>query len=212
MKKFTWGIIILHICTKNHNHLMYGSWDTECNIQNFFSFWAYFLPFYFPLMILNIRILKKWKKLFYKYMCTINEDHMIYGLWNIRCNRQKILTFSAIFCPFSPLTSWKIKILTLEKAPGDIIILHICTTNDNHVMYGSWDMEGERLNFLSFWTVFCAFMPLSTQKIKIFKKRKRYIKILQTYMTVIQFMVPQIWSTMDIIFCHLGQFFPLLTP
>ena len=28
----------------------------------------------------------------------------------------------------------------MEKAPGDIIILHMCTKNDDHMMYGSWDM------------------------------------------------------------------------
>ena len=43
-------------------------------------------------------------------MCTINEDH----IWNVRCNRQKFSSFRDIFCPFSPLTTCKIKILTLE--------------------------------------------------------------------------------------------------
>ena len=56
----------------------------------------------------NFEKKKKWKKCleilsFYTYMCTINEDHMIYGYWNIRCNRKKFSTFSVIFCPFSPL-------------------------------------------------------------------------------------------------------------
>ena len=67
-------------------------------------------------------------------MCTINVDHMIYGSWNIRCDRQKFLSFWAIFCPFSPLTTQKIKILKLKKTPGDIIILQICTINDNLLM------------------------------------------------------------------------------
>ena len=96
---------------------------------------GHFLPFYLPppLMIPNIKILKKTKKRleilsFYTDTCTINADHMIYGSWNIRCNRQKFLTFWAIFCPFSSLTTWEIKILTLKKTPRDIIILHICTT------------------------------------------------------------------------------------
>ena len=62
---------------------------------------------------------------FYTYMCTINEDHMIYGSWNIRCDKQIFFTFWAIFCPYCPLTTWKIKILTLKKNPGDIVILHI---------------------------------------------------------------------------------------
>ena len=28
-----------------------------------------------------------------------------------------------------------------KKTPGDIIILYICTINDNYMMYDSWDME-----------------------------------------------------------------------
>ena len=31
-------------------------------------------------------------------------------------------------------------------------------------------------------------------------------------MTIIWYMVPEIWSAPDIIFCHLGSFFPLLPP
>ena len=134
----------------------------------FFVILGHFLLFYHSQPPKNQNFEKKWEIFleilsFYTYMCTINEDHMIYGSWNIRCNRQKFLSFWAIFCPFSPLTTWKIKILKLKKTTtGDIIILHICTKNDNHMMYGSWDMERDRQNFLSFWTIFCPFTSLST--------------------------------------------------
>ena len=110
---------------------------------------------------------------FYICMCTINEDRMIYGSRNIRCDRYKFLSFWANFCPFSPLVMWKINILKLKKNPGDIIILHICTINYNRMMYFYWDIEHDRENFLSFWTVFCPFTPLWTQKIKIFKKMEK---------------------------------------
>ena len=40
----------------------------------------------------------------------------------------------------------------MKKAPGDIIILHMCTINDNPMLYDSWDMERDRQNFLLFWT------------------------------------------------------------
>ena len=66
----------------------------------------------------------------------------------------------------------KIKFLKLKERPRDII-LHISTINDNHVIYGSWDMEHDRQNLLSFWTIFCIFTPLKTQKIKILKNRKK---------------------------------------
>ena len=74
-------------------------------------------------------------------MYTINEDHVIYDSWNIRCNRQKFSTFWAIFLHFQLFDKLENQNFNIEKASGDIIILHICTINDNHIMYGSWDME-----------------------------------------------------------------------
>ena len=62
---------------------------------------------------------------------------IIYMVPEIQGATDKLLSFWAIFCPFSPQTTQKIKILKLEKAPGDIIIIHICTIRDNHMMYGS---------------------------------------------------------------------------
>ena len=105
--------------------------------------------------------------------------------------------------------------LTLKKTPGDIIILHICTINDNRMMYGSWDMEHGSHNFLSFWTVFCPFKN-GPRKSKFWKNEK-HLKTLSFYkcvpqMTVIWCMVPEIWSATDRISCHFGPFFALLPP
>ena len=72
----------------------------------------------------------------------------------------------------------------MKKKPGDIIILHLYTTNDNRMMYGSWDMERDRQNFFSFWTIFCPFTPLTTQKIKILKKWKTSLEISSFYTSV----------------------------
>ena len=41
MKKTAGDIIILLRCPKNHNHTMYGSWDTEGD-KFFLSIWAIF--------------------------------------------------------------------------------------------------------------------------------------------------------------------------
>ena len=50
--------------------------------------------------------------------------------------------------------------------------LHMCTINDNHMMYGSW-------------RIFCPFTVLTTQKIRILKKNKknawRYHNFTQVY-------------------------------
>ena len=159
---------------------------------------------------------------FSTYMYIINEHHMIYGFWNVRCNREKFLSFWVNFCPFGLLTTQKIKILKLKKSPGilsfytfvpymtiiwcmfpeiwsvkdrmfltfwtifcpftppplspsnnpksqnfkkmkklaeDIIIWYRCTINDNYMMYGSWDIERVRHNFLSFGPFYALLLP-----------------------------------------------------
>ena len=96
---------------------------------------------------------------FYVHMYTINEHHIIYGFWNVRCDRQKFLSFWVNFCPFSPQTTQKIKILKLKKSPGNIIILHICAIHDNHIIYVSWDMEYNRQNFCHFGPFFALLPP-----------------------------------------------------
>ena len=41
-KKVVGDFIILHMCTKNHNRMMYGSWDMKQERPNFWSFWPFF--------------------------------------------------------------------------------------------------------------------------------------------------------------------------
>ena len=71
---------------------------------------------------------------------------MMYGSCDIEHNRPNFLLFWTIFCPFTLLKTKKIKILKkMKKTAGDIIILHKCTINTNHMMYHSWDMTGFEL-------------------------------------------------------------------
>ena len=109
------------------------------------------------------------------------------------------LSFWAIFCHFRILTTWKIKILTLKKTPGNIVILHISAINDNHMMYNSWDMERDGHSILSFWTVFCPFTPLWTQKIKVLKKWKNQFEDI-----IILQMVYHKWQSCDVWFLRYG--------
>ena len=115
------------------------------------------------------------------HLCSLNDNHMIYGSWDMKHNRLNFLSFWTIFCPFTSLKTWKIKILKKwkqqKKMLGDIIILYMCTINENHMMYGSWDMEYDRPFFFSFWTILCLFTPLTSQKIKILKKEKKHLEI-----------------------------------
>ena len=98
----------------------------------------------------------------------------------------------------------------MKKLPGDIIILHRCNLNDNH-MHGSWDIERDRQNFLSF----CP-LPLTTWTINILKNEKniwRYHHFTHLYHKwqsyEVWFLSYQAWQTR--IFCHFGLFFALTT-
>ena len=65
----------------------------------------------------------------------------------------------------------------MKNTPGDIIFLRKCTKNHDHMLYCSWDMAPETCNgCFSFLANFCPFTPASpvtAQKVKISKKRKK---------------------------------------
>ena len=112
--------------------------------QFFLSFWAIFSPCTSPLMILNIKILKKNEKKcleilsFYTYMCTMNEDHMLYGSWNIRRNS------------FQPLDNLENQILiNIEKKTWRYHFTHLHRKWQSYDV-GSWYMEHGTHNFLLF--------------------------------------------------------------
>ena len=103
----------------------------------------------------------------------------------------------------------------MKKIARDIFILHICNQNHNHMIYSSSNMEWHRQNILSFWIIFCLFTPLTTWKINILKKWKKQLEMstFDTYVqkiTIIWYMLPDIWSAKDRIFSNFRPFFALL--
>ena len=86
MKMFAGDIIILHMCTKNHNHMRYSSWDTKwdgicCHFGPYFAFLTPFPPK--PNNPQNQNLKKKWKKHLqmssFQTCATKKHDHMIYA-------------------------------------------------------------------------------------------------------------------------------------
>ena len=110
---------------------------------------------------------------------------------------KNFLWFWTIFCPFTPLKTQKIKILKKwKKTPGDII-LQMCTINYNHMMYDSWDIEGNRQNFCQFGQFF-AYLPPKNPKNQNFENHMVYY----SYAMVMT----------DIIIFHFELFFAFLSP
>ena len=108
MKKAPGDVIILHMCTKNHDHMMYASWDVECDRENFLSFGPFFTLT--PLTIQKIKFLKKKNTWRYYTFTNVyhNEDHMMHGSWDTRTDWQFFLSFWAICSPFTLMMTWEI--------------------------------------------------------------------------------------------------------
>ena len=84
-KKKMPGDIILHKCNKNHDHMLYCSWDMACDVCNcYFSIWDIFFTF-----TKKQPQKSKWKKKIEKkllkissfYTCTKNYDQMMPDIW-----------------------------------------------------------------------------------------------------------------------------------
>ena len=93
MKKTSTDVFILHMCTKNHDH-MYASWNN--------GVWQ-------TLTTQKIKILKKCKTrqdIIILHKCTKNNDHMLYCFSDItRDEFNCYFPIWAMFCPFTPLTA-----------------------------------------------------------------------------------------------------------
>ena len=106
-----------HMCTKNHNHMMHGSWNTKWN-GNFLSFRTIFCypPLPHPPPPNNPgnqnfhKIKQACKNVIILLMCTKNHNHMMYASWDMECDRQNFVTLGH-FCIFSPQTNPKMTII-----------------------------------------------------------------------------------------------------
>ena len=58
----------------------------------------------------------------------------------------------------------------------------MCIINEDHMIYGSWDKERDRQNFLSFWAVFLPLPPspdnIENQNLEKMKKTPGHIILL----------------------------------
>ena len=101
-----------------------------------------------------------------------------------------------------------------KRTPGDIILLHMCIINQDHVMYNSWDMKCNRQNFFVILGNFLPFYPPNSPKNENIKNEKKPLEISLLYTNVpkiiiIHYTVPEIWHVMDVIVIFiLGYTFP----
>ena len=186
-------IILLHMCTINTDCMIYGSWDIRHD--------GHFLPFDHLKNLKNVNLAKMKKRTTWRYYCFTNvyDKWKSYDVWFLRYGAQNIfLKFFLVMDHFLPFhqpkntekQNFEIKNqnqnINFEKMkknpPADIIILNMYIINKNHDV---WFLR----YFFSFGTTFCPFTPLTTQKFKILRKRKKCLEISSFYTSV-----PKPWS------------------
>ena len=128
-KKTPRDIIILHKCTIIDNHMIYHSWDINCN-TDFFCHLGPFFAFYPPNCPKNENIKKNLKTpgdVIILHKSTKNHDHMLYCPWDMTCDRWYFyFSYWAIFCPFTPFTTQKINISQKWKKHMEISSFYMC--------------------------------------------------------------------------------------
>ena len=124
--------------------------------QNFLSFRVIFCHFT-PLTTWKTKILKKWKtylEISSLYTCVTQTTIiwcMVPEIWSRKTEFFVILDYF-LFSFYSSNNPENQHFEKMKKMPRDII-LHMCTINGNHKIYGSWDMEQDRHNFFSFFAL-----------------------------------------------------------
>ena len=105
---------------------------------------CHFGPFFALLPHYWLRKLKFGKniKKIWRYFPFSHVHHkwcIMYGSWDIRHDVQSFSSFSTIFCPLTLVTIRETK---NEKSTWRYYhLLHLCTTNGNHMMHGSWQTK-----------------------------------------------------------------------
>ena len=149
---------------------MYHKWQSydvwflrywaQCTTDRFFFvILDHFLPFYNPNNPKKQNFEKKnnWRC----HFIHVYHKWQLYYVWFLTYRAWQTDFFIILdqFCPFTILKTQKIKILKKwKKTPGDIIILHKCTKNHDHMLYCSWDITHDRCNcYFSIWAFFPPF-------------------------------------------------------
>ena len=151
-------------------------------------------------------------------MCTINQDHMMYGSWDMKCNRQNFFVILGHFLPFyPPLTAQKMKISKMKK---HLEISSFYTSVLKIMIIGYtvpeiWNVTDVIAIFILSYTI--PFCPPTAQKLKISKQWKKDLQISSFYtlvpkIIIICYTISEIWHVSDVIIFILGNFLPFYPP
>ena len=111
-----------------------------CHFRPYFSL----LPHYWPQTLDFGKNAKKHGDIILLHMCTINQDHMIHGSWDMKFNRHNFFVISGKFLPFYPPNTLKNEKIKNEKKPWKYHFTQVYQKSWSYVIlflrYGAWQM------------------------------------------------------------------------
>ena len=134
----------------------------------------------------------------------------------MECSQQNFLSLWTVFCPFTPLTTRKIKILKNWKKPLGISSFYTSVQKIMIICYTvPWISHVTNLLFFILGYFLPLYLPNSLKNQNLVKIEKKSLEISSFYNSVPKLiirwcMVPEIWCVMDVTIFHFGPFFALL--
>ena len=196
-------IIILHLCSKSLNDMIYSSWDIECE-RLILVIIGHLLPFYVPPPPFSknqkIKIPKKWKENcrryhhfthMYQKTQSLEVQFLRYGRYR---DRHNFLKTWAVFCLFTPPNNLEVKILKKWRKHQEISSFETCVPKTTII----WCMLPEIWSATD--TFFCHFWPLLLFYFTTDPENQNLEKILKTWRYYPFTHVYHKWRSYDVCF------------
>ena len=195
--------------------MIYSPWDIKCERLKLVIM-DHFCPFTLPKnpKNQNFENMKKMLEISSFYKSVPETTIMRYSSWDMELHRQdSFLSFRAIFCPFTPLTTWKIKTLRQWKKHLDMSSFYTYVPKITII----WCMLPEIWSTTDkFFVILGHFLPFigpKNQNLEKMKKMPRYIIIILLICTINGNHMMYVSLDMECNRCnfyHFGPFFAFL--
>ena len=195
--------------------MIYSSWDIKCErlklviMDHFCPFTLHKTP-----KNQNFENMKKMLEISSFYKSVPETTIMRYSSWDMELHRQdSFLSFRAIFCPFTPLTTWKIKTLRKWKKHLDMSSFYTYVPKITIIwcmLPEIWSTTDKSFVILGH---FLPFIGPKNQNLEKMKKMPRYIIIILLICTINGNHMMYVSLDMECNrcnFCHFGPFFAFL--
>ena len=195
--------------------MIYSSWDIKCERLQLVIM-DHFCPFTLPKnpKNQNFENMKKMLEISSFYKSVPETTIMRYSSWDMELHRQdSFLSLRAIFCRFTPVTTWKIKTLRKWKKHLDMSSFYTYVPKITIIWCMLPEIWSTRDKFFIILGHFLPFIGPKNQNLEKMKKMPRYIIIILLICTINGNHMMYVSLDMECNRCnfyHFGPFFAFL--